>query len=94
MQAPWEVEHAAAAGIKAGGAATPAVQPAAAKQVTQAALQAVWQTPQAIGPASMVPQLNKIRATRQNVKFWILVILQAVNDWIDLNTSLVSSKKV
>ena len=52
MQAPCALEHAAAAAMRAGGTATPAVSPAAAMQVTQAALQAVWQVAQARGPPS------------------------------------------
>ena len=69
IHAPCAVEQVAATPNKAGGAATPAVIPAPAKHATQAALQAVWQIPQATGPASAVPEPKRRRTARNMVIF-------------------------
>ena len=79
IQAPCAVEQTAATPNNAGGAATPAVIPAPARHATQAALQAVWQIPQAIGPASAVPELRSKRTARNMVIFVGLKLIL----WLD-----------
>ena len=75
MQVPWAVEHAEIHGIIAGGAVTPKVAPHAPQQMTAPALHAVWQIPQAIGPAS---EVLKSRHRHTNNKKILLEILAMI----------------